>query len=173
MQNVKYVLFWIGLMLLVMLFDGTRNDITDNKYLGKFFDNTPFQAKKVGYVTEEGVEFRRAKDGHFYIEATVHGIPITFLVDTGATDVVLSVEDAKRLKHHLKYLHRKKTYQTANGTIKALYVEISEVQVGQFVINDVKASVNVSPMRTSLLGMSFLQYFNFNMSGDKLLLKSH
>ena len=173
MRNMKYVLFWLGLIVLVTLFGGTKSDITNNKYFSKFFDNSTVQPKKVNYVNGEGVEFRRAKDGHFYVEATVHGIPVTFLVDTGATDVVLSVEDAKKLKHHLKYLNRKKTYHTANGTIKALYVEISEMQIGQFVVNDVKASVNVSPMRTSLLGMSFLQYFNFNMSGDRLVLKSY
>ncbi|ABD45157.1 clan AA aspartic protease, TIGR02281 family protein [Ehrlichia chaffeensis str. Heartland] len=172
MRNVKYVLFWLGFIVLVMLFSGTKDDIGGNKYFNKFFPNAATQNNKVNYV-EGGVEFYRAKDGHFYIEAMIHGIPVNFLVDTGATDVVLSVEDAKRLKHHLKYLNKKKTYHTANGTVKALYVEISEMQVGKFVVNNVKASVNVSPMRTSLLGMSFLQYFHFNMSGDKLTLHSY
>ena len=172
MQNVKYILFWLGFIVLMMFFSSTKNDIS-SKYFDKFFPNSVIHNKKVTYVDGGGVEFRRAKDGHFYIEATVHGIPVNFLVDTGATDVVLSVEDAKRLKKHLKYLNKKKTYHTANGTIKALYVEISEMQIGGFVVNNVKASVNVSPMRTSLLGMSFLQYFNFNMTGDKLTLNSY
>ncbi|WP_395877225.1 TIGR02281 family clan AA aspartic protease [Ehrlichia muris] len=172
MRSVKYVLFWLGFIVLVTLFDVTKDDITNRKYF-KFFPNSITQNASVNYVNGGGVEFRRAKDGHFYIEAMVHGIPVNFLVDTGATDIVLSVEDAKRLKHHLKYLNRKKTYHTANGTVKALYVEISEMQVGKFIVNNVKASVNVSPMRTSLLGMSFLQYFHFNMSGDKLTLNSY
>ncbi|MGN7618526.1 MAG: retropepsin-like aspartic protease family protein [Ehrlichia sp.] len=169
MRNIKYLVFWLGLIILVMVFGSTENDVTNIK----FVDNSTIRHKGVNDIAGGSVEFRRAKDGHFYVEATVHGVPITFLVDTGATDVVLSVEDAKRLKHHLKYLNRKKTYHTANGIIKALYVEISEMQIGQFVVNNVKASINVAPMRTSLLGMSFLQYFNFNMNGDKLILKSY
>ncbi|AHX04636.1 retropepsin-like aspartic protease family protein [Ehrlichia japonica] len=173
MRNVKYVLFWLGFIVLVTLFDGIKGDVANRKYFEKFFPNNVTQNTSVSYVDGGGVEFRRAKDGHFYIEAMVHGIPVNFLVDTGATDIVLSVEDAKRLKNHLKYLNRKKTYHTANGTVKALYVEISEMQVGKFIVNNVKASVNVSPMRTSLLGMSFLQYFHFNMSGDKLTLNSY
>ncbi|KJV65409.1 MULTISPECIES: retropepsin-like aspartic protease family protein [Ehrlichia] len=172
MRSVKYVLFWLGFIVLITLFDVTKDDVANRKYF-KFFPNSITQNTSVNYGDGVGVEFRRAKDGHFYIEAMVHGIPVNFLVDTGATDIVLSVKDAKRLKHHLKYLNRKKTYHTANGTVKALYVEISEMQVGKFIVNNVKASVNVSPMRTSLLGMSFLQYFHFNMSGDKLTLNSY
>ncbi|WP_230957183.1 TIGR02281 family clan AA aspartic protease [Ehrlichia ruminantium] len=153
-----------------MLFKGSNDDIVSNRYLDKFFSDSVTKSDKVHYTKEGGVEFYRAKDGHFYITADIRGVPIKFLVDTGATDVVLSTEDAKQIKDHLKYLNRKKTYHTANGTIKALYVEISEMQIGKFLVKDVKASVNVAPMRTSLLGMSFLQYFNFYMSGDKLVL---
>ncbi|QLK57048.1 TIGR02281 family clan AA aspartic protease [Ehrlichia ruminantium] len=173
MQNVKYILFWLGLIIVVMLFKDANDDLTSNRYFNKFFSNLGTTQDEIHYTKEGGAEFYRAKDGHFYITAQIHGVPIKFLVDTGATDVVLSAEDAKQIKDHLKYLNRKKTYHTANGTIKALYVEISEMQIGKFVVKDVKASVNVAPMRTSLLGMSFLQYFNFYMSGNTLILNTY
>ena len=58
-------------------------------------------------ILRKEVEFYRAKDGHFYVTAHVHGIPIKFLVDTGATDVILSAEDAKASQKSLKIFKQK------------------------------------------------------------------
>jgi aspartyl protease family protein len=95
--------------------------------------------------------------GHFVIEAVVNGEPIRFLVDTGASDVVLTPEDAEALGFAQRRLDFSLRYNTANGVVRAAPVSLREVRIGQFSLYDVQAAVNEAPLGISLLGMSFLE----------------
>ncbi|RLT62497.1 TIGR02281 family clan AA aspartic protease, partial [Wolbachia endosymbiont of Drosophila ananassae] len=68
------------------------------------------------------------------------------------------------------YVQDFKIYETAKGQIKAGVVQIPQVKIGNFLINDVQASVNTHSMSHSLLGMSFLRYFHFTIRDNKLIL---
>ena len=96
------------------------------------------------------------RNGDFIIEAEVQGTRVKFVVDTGATDVMLSQADAARVGFNPDRLKYTRQYQTANGVIFAAPIRIEWITVGGLDVDNVAATVpdNDSPM--SLLGMSFL-----------------
>ncbi|MGZ3297951.1 MAG: TIGR02281 family clan AA aspartic protease [Asticcacaulis sp.] len=97
----------------------------------------------------------KAADGHFWANATVNDKAVRFLVDTGATVVVLTEADAQRLgidKTTLVFDHK---VVTAMGPTQAAKVTLSTIGVGQSTVHDVDALI-IPQGGTSLLGMSFL-----------------
>lgn len=111
-----------------------------------------------GVETASGeITFRAAADGQFHIRASVDGTEIRFLFDTGASVVVLSPRDARRIGFDLSRLSFSQRFQTANGTGMGAPVRLRELRIGPIVQRDVRASVNKAEMSTSLLGMNFLR----------------
>ncbi|PIR34787.1 MAG: TIGR02281 family clan AA aspartic protease, partial [Alphaproteobacteria bacterium CG11_big_fil_rev_8_21_14_0_20_44_7] len=94
--------------------------------------------------------------GHYHIDTEINGVTIKFMVDTGASDVVLTKNDAKKLGINLHNLDYTKMYNTANGITYGAPIVINKIKIDNFVIYNIKASVNNSEMEQSLLGMSFL-----------------
>lgn len=129
-------------------------------------------------IPHEGVEvaggavsIRLGKHGHFVVEALVDGVKVRFLVDTGASDVVLSPRDAERLGFDIKALAYTRSYRTANGTVQGAPVRLGQVRIGPIAMGDVRASVNGAPMKRSLLGMSFLgRLSGYDVSRETLTL---
>lgn len=115
---------------------------------------------------------RRRSDGHFHVVAHVNGVALPFLLDTGASDVALSTDAARKIGVNLRTLKYTRSYQTANGIIKAAPVVLRDIRVGQLRVGDVEASVSQAPMGISLLGMSFLNRLDgWEAKGDKLILR--
>jgi len=122
-------------------------------------------------VAEDAVMFRARDNGHFLIDALVDGKRIQFMVDTGASDVVLTPRDAERLGLDPESLDYSRIYETANGTVRGAPIRLGEIVVGPIRLTNVEASVNQMPMRRSLLGMSFLgRLSGYEVRGDKLTL---
>ncbi|MFP4328977.1 MAG: TIGR02281 family clan AA aspartic protease [Paracoccaceae bacterium] len=111
-------------------------------------------------ITETGrIEAPRAPDGHYYLTLDVNGTPLRFMVDTGATDIVISLEDARRIgidTGDLVYLGRA---ITANGEVRTAPVTLDSIGTGPIRDSGVRAWVNEGAMPESLLGMSYLQRF--------------
>ena len=123
-------------------------------------------------LAEAGVSIARSRDGHFWIDAEVNGRQIRFLVDTGASDVVLTREDADRLGILLQPQDYSLIYRTASGTTRAAPVQLDDVSVGTLHLWNVEAAVNQSNMDVSLLGQSFLSRLSgFEVSGNILTLR--
>nr|WP_325252032.1 TIGR02281 family clan AA aspartic protease [Amylibacter sp.] len=120
----------------------------------------------------QGFEVQRARDGHFYLTLQVNGKNISFVVDTGATDIVLSRDDAEKIgidPESLSYIGRA---NTANGVVKTATTVLDRIALGDTVDYDVRASVNGGQMDGSLLGMAYLNRFSeISMRGDRLILK--
>ena len=123
--------------------------------------------------SEEGViEAPRQGDGHFYLTLSVDGTPIEFVVDTGATDVVLSKDDARRVGIDPDTLVYGGRALTANGEVRTARVRLPNVMVGDIEEGTVRASVNDGDLSVSLLGMSYLERFGrIEIRGDRLLLE--
>ena len=110
--------------------------------------------------------------GHFVVEAVVNGAPVTFLVDTGASHVVLTMEDAERVGFRPESLRFTERFASANGEVRAAPVVLRELRVGQFSVFDMPASVNEAPLRVSLLGMSFLRRLHgYGVEDGRLILR--
>ena len=126
---------------------------------------------QLGTASGESISFRARTDGHFVVEASVDGRPVQFLVDSGASDVVLSPQDAERLGIDLKSLRFDRVYKTANGMVRGAPIRLKNVTIGPIALTDVRASVNGAAMDTSLLGMSFLSRLSaWRVEGDRLTL---
>jgi len=100
---------------------------------------------------------RAGEDSHFRIDATVDGTPVRFLLDTGASVVVLSRSDAARLGFSLDRLTFSRRTETANGVGMGAPVRLREIRIGPIVVRDIAAMVNEAPMSMSLLGVNFLE----------------
>ena len=114
----------------------------------------------------------RGPGGHYFLNAKVNGVEMTFLVDTGASDVALGAEHAKKLRLQLRDQDFTRRYHTANGIVRGAPVELRHVQAGRLRIRDVEASVLDGPLDMPLLGMSFLNRLKgYEVRGDKLVLR--
>jgi aspartyl protease family protein len=118
----------------------------------------------------QSMTLRAAANGHVFLTAEVNGAPIRFIVDTGASSVSLTHADALRagVGGALNYSI---PMETANGIAKAAPVTLREVRVGQFVVDEVDATVRPEEHGISLLGQTFLKRLrSYEMHGDVLTL---
>lgn len=116
------------------------------------------------------IEVPRAEDGHYYLTLTIDGTQIEFLADTGATNVVLSNSDAKKLGIDPESLAYLGEADTANGTVQTADVSIRNVVLGPFQDDRITASVNKGEMDGSLLGMDYLKLYHIEIDQDKMIL---
>jgi aspartyl protease family protein len=115
----------------------------------------------------------KSTDGHFWANAEVDGHPVRFLIDTGATAVALTADDARNLGMDPSSLQYQYTVMTANGPAKAAQVKLGVVSVGRAQVSDVDAFVIDKGLETSLLGMSYLgRLARFEATPDALVLRS-
>jgi len=123
------------------------------------------------WSTEAGeIIIARSGDGHFYLDALVNNVKIKFMVDTGASDVALTSEDAQKLGFDLQKLKYTRTYLTANGENKAAPLMLNSVIIGKEFKN-VGGHVGLGDLDISLLGMSVLERFKgFRIDKDLLIL---
>lgn len=113
----------------------------------------------------------RAPDGHYYLTLQVNDQPVRFVIDTGATDMVLSKADATSIGINVDNAPFYRQAQTANGVVRVAPVTLDRVEIGPIVDRDVRASVNEGDMDGSLLGMSYLQRFDrIEIAGGQMVL---
>lgn len=118
------------------------------------------------------IEVPRRTDGHYYLTLSVGDVPVEFVVDTGATSVVLSQEDAERIGIDTDALIYGGIARTANGEVRTARVNLEGVRLGNLDEGRVRAFVNEGELETSLLGMSYLQRFTtVSITGGTLVLE--
>jgi aspartyl protease family protein len=108
--------------------------------------------------------------GQFVSLGSINGMAVRFLVDTGASSVALSVQEAKRLG--INYLAGTPIrVSTANGTAAAYRVKLDNVRVGDITLTNVDGTVvDGGGLNVALLGMSFLNRIAMKRDGDTLTL---
>jgi aspartyl protease family protein len=113
---------------------------------------------RVAEASAEGqaAQVSKGADGHYWAQANVNGRWIKFLVDTGASSVALTTEDARRLGIDVAVLDYERPVITANGATKAAPVRLDRVSIAGATVEDVEAMVVRDGLPTSLLGMSYL-----------------
>lgn len=123
-------------------------------------------------VRGEGViEVPRDQGGHYVARAAVNGETVTFLIDTGASNIVLSRADAERAGIDVDNLAFVGRAQTANGMVRTAPVRIDRLEFGGIVDEDVKAYVTDGDLFGSLLGMDYLhRYAKIEIERGKLVL---
>ncbi len=113
----------------------------------------------------------RARDGHYHLSLDVNGAPVRFVVDTGASEMVLTQADAARAGIDLEGLNYLGRANTANGPVRTAWVELDRVSLGEVTDRGVAALVNEGQMEQSLLGMGYLQRWGrIEIAGGELIL---
>ncbi|MEQ8228627.1 MAG: TIGR02281 family clan AA aspartic protease [Rhodospirillales bacterium] len=166
-QALRHAAIWVAVGALLLLGYSFRGEFMalGDRMVGELLPHRAAQGPG-GSVT-----IRAGDHGHFVAEARVNGVAIRFLVDTGASEVVLSPRDAERLGFDLDKLAFNRTYQTANGTVTGAPVRLEEIRIGSITVKDVRASVNGAEMKRSLLGMSYLgRLGGYRVEDDRLTL---
>jgi aspartyl protease family protein len=108
--------------------------------------------------------------GHFYAEGLVNGVPVRFVVDTGATLVSLPQSDANRLGIDYRS-GRRGSSSTANGVVPVYLVKLDSVKVGGIELHNVDALVHEGGgLDQALLGMSFLNRLQMQRDGATMTL---
>jgi aspartyl protease family protein len=160
-RSVRQLALWVLIFALVVIAYDSRDSLR-----GALF---PAQAT---LGSDGAIELRRASDGHFHATLAVNGTPVRFLVDTGATDIVLSRRDAARAGIDVDALQFVGQARTANGVVATAPVWLARVEFGGVTDRDVAASVNSGDLDASLLGMAYLDRFErVEISGDRMRLQ--
>lgn len=109
-------------------------------------------------TAKSGVQELQAEaDGHYYARAEINGRPVDVMVDTGASMVALTYEDAERAGLSLRPGDFTGRVSTANGIAAVAPVTLGRVTIGRITVRDVRAAVcERGKLEKTLLGMSFL-----------------
>lgn len=169
---LKQALAWVAIALVLVVGYSYRDDFMGvGRTLGARVTGELVPSAAVR--TAPGVAYlSRDLTGHFHADALVNGHHVRFLVDTGASDVALTADDAERLGFDLSKLAYTVPYQTANGVTMAARVTLDEIAIGDIKVRNVRASVSRSGLEGSLLGMSFLDELRgFEFRGNELVLR--
>ncbi len=122
-------------------------------------------------VNSGTIEVPRGTDGHYHLVLMVNGTTIPFVVDTGASGIVLSQEDARRVGIDPGALAYAGSANTANGVVRTARSRVNQMQLGEIIDRDVTVYVNEGQMDGSLLGMDYLQRFSrIEIANGKLIL---
>ncbi|MDH5392622.1 MAG: TIGR02281 family clan AA aspartic protease [Gammaproteobacteria bacterium] len=135
--------------------------------------NNPNQSVSSHYVSDQVLEvvLQRNRYGHYVTNGQINGVQVEFMLDTGASGVVvpgyLATELGLKKGPPL-------TVQTANGAIRVYAVRLDQVSIGDISLSAVKAMINPKEQsRIILLGMSFLKHIEFTQRGDSLILRQY
>ncbi|MDB2415021.1 TIGR02281 family clan AA aspartic protease [Rickettsiales bacterium] len=167
--TLRNISIWMVILFTIILAYSFRHDAKNvkNRIVGELFPSSAIKNN------DGSISFRKAADGHYYIKSKINNSEILFMVDTGASDVVLSKKDAVKLGIDVSRLNYTKVYNTANGITYGAPVTINQIEVGDIFLTNVQASVNKAEMDKSLLGMSFLQRLSgYEVRGDILTIFS-
>jgi aspartyl protease family protein len=115
---------------------------------------------------------RKSGDGHYWADGQVNGASVRFLVDTGATAVALTPEDARRLGFAPETLKYSSRVITAAGNVRAASVKLASLTVSGARLDNVDALVIEKGLDTSLLGMTYLgRLASFQATRQALILQ--
>jgi aspartyl protease family protein len=134
------------------------------------FPNAPRESMQLYAATE----LKSGQSGHFFVTAGINGTSVKVLVDTGASAVALSYEDAQDVGLHPGNLTFDQPVSTANGVTNAARVTLDQIEIDGVRVSDVQGIVlPEGAMKGSLLGMSFLSKLSsFKVEDGVLYLKN-
>jgi aspartyl protease family protein len=137
---------------------------------GRSSDRMP---RAAAALSDRTVALQAGPHGHYHANAEINGQRIEVMVDTGASQVALTFEDASRTGIHVRDRDFTQMVRTANGIARVAPVTLDRVSIGDITVRNVPASVSERGMLpTTLLGMSFLKRLRrVDMRGETLILQ--
>lgn len=131
----------------------------------------PNQSVQSTLVTTGAYEItlKANRAGHYVASGTINGTNVTFLLDTGASDISIPAHIADKIGLKRGYVRR---YQTANGIIENYTTQLDSISLGEITRNNIRASINPHVSHNEiLLGMSFLKTVELIQRGKELTIR--
>jgi aspartyl protease family protein len=168
------IAFWFMAIVILVALHVFRDDIAviGGRVLGALVPGTPIAGRLSGESDPNTVVIVRNGGGHFGVRAEINGKPMPLLVDTGASFVTLTPEDARDIGIDPESLSYVVPTRTANGTIQTASIKLDAIAIGPIERRDISALVAPKDaLDESLLGLSFLNTLDgYSISGDRLVL---
>ncbi|MEJ0024666.1 MAG: TIGR02281 family clan AA aspartic protease [Rhizomicrobium sp.] len=167
-EIVRNIAIWLGVAAVLVLGYSYRDAFMSvrDRVSAEFLPTEPVAANAHTVVLTE------TEAGDYRATGAVNGVRVRFAIDTGASDIVLSPEDARRAgidPSALSYIH---DTGTANGIGHTADATVTSLTLGPIHFENLRVSVNQAPMDGSLLGMAFLRRMqSFEFRGHKLYLR--
>ncbi|MDF3048098.1 MAG: hypothetical protein K0R73_1216 [Candidatus Midichloriaceae bacterium] len=162
---VKYAIYWLIIAISLIFLYSFKGEFTSikNRFISALI---PSRA-----IDNNGVlTIKQSNNNHFMIDVLINGKPIVFMVDTGATSVVLSLDDAKNAGIDVNKLNFYREVFTASGSVKVAEANV-DIKIGGFELKDFSVLINPSEGTDSLLGMSLLSKFeSISFKNDTMML---
>lgn len=175
-QAVKHLLVWAFIAFLLVGAYSYRHELSSFAYrvAGELAPPGHSLSVDTEREGERAIRVRRRPDGHFSVRGSINGRPMTLLVDTGASSVVLRHADAEQAGIDTDRLKYNIAVNTANGTTYAAPVRLRSISIGPISVTDVDALVaRPGSVNENLLGISFLRRLrSYEFSKDFLTLRS-
>lgn len=166
---VSSIALWLAIFILLILAYAYRFELNTvkDRFIAVLIPSYTWEDTK-GQIT-----IARSGNGHFYIDAIgINNQKIHFLIDTGASDVAITKEDAIKLGFDPSKLKYTRRYNTANGIAYAAPVIVKQMTIGKKTFYNFEAHVTSGDLDVSLLGMSLINNFsNFKITKDMLILE--
>ena len=155
---------WLGLGALLVLGYSFRDEFGARLHR-ELVPSALIQSEDGNYAV------RASADGHYYLSAQVNDTPVRFMVDTGASGVVLPKALARKLGIPLDDLEFVHPFSTANGMALHARVILDRLTLGPKTFDDVEAFVSANGLDTPLLGISILKRLRaFRFEGQEMIL---
>ena len=170
--NARNALLWVGIVGVLMVGYAYREEA---QHIAHRVSLGLVPGSSVTRIADDGtarVQIGRDRVGHYSVDGKVDGVDVRFLVDTGASTIALSAEDARRVGFDPDELRYTQPINTANGRAFAAPVTLDVVSIGGIERRRVAASVSPpGALSQSLLGMNFVGTLSsFTIRGDRLIL---
>ncbi|MDR1828156.1 MAG: TIGR02281 family clan AA aspartic protease [Methylobacteriaceae bacterium] len=164
----RHLMIWVGLFFALII-----------GYT--YYEDMGFAGRRVmgelqpGRATEGSngeLVFVQSQNGHFIINALVDGKPVAFMLDTGASDTVLTYETAKILGIDIPPERFTTRVSTANGETTTAFTRVGRLAVGSIIFDNFRVAVSQpGQLEDNLLGMSFLNRIgSWSVQGRRLTL---
>jgi aspartyl protease family protein len=159
-RSVQHASVWVLIFFGVIAVIGLWDDISQT-----------IRPTQSVFADSGRIEVPRAPDGHYYLTLGINEVPVRFVVDTGASNMVLTLDAARRVGLNTDDLAYVGRAATANGDVRTAPVTLDSVALGPIVDRNVRAFVNEGEMFESLLGMSYLRRWSrIEIAEGKLVL---
>lgn len=166
-QMLKMALGWVGIFALIFLLVSFRPE------LKAIWQRV---TAELGFVSDPAIlgapmTLRKAEDGHFWTMAQVNGVPVRFMVDSGASFTAMSAEAAKSAGVEPDAFSVKIVLNTANGPVEADRATVADLRVGSLNMKDHAVVIASAFGDTNVLGMNFLSDLkSWRVEGDSMIL---
>lgn len=157
---LQQVLIWLLIFLAAVVIFGFKEQLQKQLF--------PSQGVT---ISEDVISINRSRDGHFYANMLANDERIQFVIDTGASGIVLSTQDARKVGIVLENLRYLGVAGTANGEVRTAQTRLQTLEFSGLIEKDIRVFVSEGQMDVSLLGMAYLRRFaRIEIIDDTLLL---